>query len=309
MAEIAVNKIRKKDQQIIPEPVFNETLQRQKVKEYFDLNNNWKGEIYSTSSDRHALGVRRRVKYIFEILDNLNCFTRTKAIDIGCGPGMYLDELLKRGCDTVGIELSGEMLKVCKKKFESEKKRPGFSTGDILSLPFRDESFEIALCIGVLQYVVSAQQAIKELYRITAKDGVIVICVENLASPGNFGFYLKQKIKSLWKISLVSTDTEYSGLSNISRWFLSRVNIPHLYKLYNPRVLESILKQFGFNKINSMSYGFTFKFLRRMKILQEASITRMEIKIENFLRKYRIPYISGLGEFYIGVFIKDKGGF
>ncbi len=308
MAEIIITT----DQNTADDPIsqgsiFDDTEQRSRVKKYFDQDENWKGEIYKTSNDTHAQGVRRRIKYIFEMMEDLDCFNGSTAIDIGCGPGEYINELINRNCRTTGIDLSTQMLGVCRKKFQNrEENITGLLCSDVLSLPFRSETFNIVICVGVLQYVISVSEAINELSRVMVSNGIIVICFENILSPSNFGFYFLNKVKSMLSSSHSAfSDNKSEDRGIFSKWFLSHVSVPHLYKLYNPHSIEKIMEEKGFRKINSRTYGYSLRTLRRVKIFSEKLIDELEIKLEMFFHKYRIPYLSGSGEFYIGIFSKN----
>ena len=284
--------------------IFDDIEQRSRVKKYFDQDDNWKGEIYETSSDTHARGVRRRIKYIFEMLDSLNCCYGNAAIDIGCGPGAYVNELLNRGCRAIGTDLSVQMLNVCKKRFrKSGESSTDFLCSDVLSLPFRNQSFDIVICVGVIQYVISVTDAINELFRITDKQGIVVVCFENMRSLSNYGFLVRSKIRSLINHTSPGFSAgETSGIGIFSKWFLNNVPVPHLYKLYDPKKIEKIMAETGFKKINSRTYGYPLKILRRLKIFPEKFLSKCEIVMEQFFYRYRIPYISDAGEFYIGLF-------
>ena len=294
------------DSEFSPAAIFDDTEQRSRVQKYFDQDNNWLGEIYETSSDTHARGVRRRIKYIFEMLDSLNCYHGGTAIDIGCGPGAYVNKLLDRGCGAIGTDLSLQMLNVCKKRFQNSKeKSTDFLCSDVLSLPFRDQSFDIVICVGVIQYVISVTDAINELFRITDKQGVVVVCFENVKSLSNYGYLVRSKIRLLINRTTSGFSAgEPSGIGTFSKWFLNNVRVPHLYKLYNPPEIEKIMAETGFKKISSRTYGYSLRLIRRMKIFPEKFLSECEIVLENFFYRHRIPYLSNSGEFYIGLFNK-----
>lgn len=290
--------------------ISGETDQVLRVKKYYDQNDYWHGAIYSTSSEPHALGVRRRKKYIMKMLDKINNFNHDQAIDIGCGPGAYLQELLNRGCKVYGIDLSTEMLKICKNNFTSGRYNANLLCADASQLPLSSERFNTVFCVGLLQYVTSVEKTIEEINRIACKDGLVVICVENMFAISNLGYVALNKFRNFLhkgtKADNIKTNT-YQGI--LSNWFLSKVSVPHLYRLYNPKSLENIFRQKGFKKISTMTYGYPFKILRRLKIIPVNLINSLENKIESAFNKIRVPYLSNTGEFYIGIFKKVSNDF
>jgi|GEM_PF-368498 len=292
----------------IDHKVPNESEQNQRVKKFFDQNENWLGAIYETSGDPHALGVRRRKEYIIKMLDKSPALKLGNAVDIGCGPGAYIYEIEKRGFKVYGIDLSTEMLKHCAKSLNKKDDAANLLCADTSNLPFPGEIFNLVLCIGVLQYVVSIEKAILELNRITADCGLVVVCFENIISFSNIGFYIRNSLCTMFsdKIMLNATDKN-SEKSVLSNWFLNHVAVPHRYKLYNPIWFEKVMMKNNFKKINALTYGYPFKVLRRIKFFPKRVISYCEKKIERFVHKTRIPALSYSGEFYIGIFQKTTG--
>lgn len=111
-----------------------------------------------------------------------------RILDIGSGPGVYTGELLKRGAECWVVDCSRDMLAAAKARWTDMNggSRVHFGIADIDSLPFRNASFKTILCIGVLQYLVSPEQALSELSRITRPGGVVIIAVPNMVSPLNW---------------------------------------------------------------------------------------------------------------------------
>lgn len=286
-------------------PIANGTGQLKRVEKFFDQNKNWQGAIYETSDDPHAMGTRRRIEYIFQNIDKSYNLKNIKALDIGCGPGAYLNELNKRGSYTFGIDLSKKMLKACRKKLNN-KEMTNLLSADITSLPFGSKSFDLVLCVGVLQYVLSIESAIAELNRVTKKGGVVIICFENMMAGSNIGYTLVYYIKRILKRKQFrNANTSDNNYGIPSAWFLDRVSNPHIYKLYNPWKFEKTINKYGFKKIDGMTYGYPFRFLRKLKILPGRLINSFEKKIESILNNVRLPFLSYSGEFYIGSFQKE----
>jgi SAM-dependent methyltransferase len=51
-----------------------------------------------------------------------------------------------------------------------------------LALPFRNEAFDVVLCLRVLQHLRDDARALREMFRVTRKKGVAVIAIGNLRS-------------------------------------------------------------------------------------------------------------------------------
>lgn len=64
-----------------------------------------------------------------------------------------------------------------------------YIVGDILNLPFRDESADAIICNAVLEHVPEPQKAIKEMYRVLREGGKIFVYVPFLFPYHGGGIY------------------------------------------------------------------------------------------------------------------------
>lgn len=92
-----------------------------------------------------------------------------KILDAGCGPGAMLPTLSKYG-DVIGIDVSDEALKYAKKRGEVIK-------GDITNLKFKNQTFDIVICMDVLyhMWVKDETEALREFNRVLKNDGVLLL--------------------------------------------------------------------------------------------------------------------------------------
>jgi ubiquinone/menaquinone biosynthesis C-methylase UbiE len=102
-------------------------------------------------------------------------------LDVGCGTGVFTLDILSFGSRVIGLDISRPMvLRACHKA----KKYP-FSgiVGDMMSLPFADDSFDKVVSMTAIEFVKDAQRAVKELFRVTRRGGRIVVTTLNSLSP------------------------------------------------------------------------------------------------------------------------------
>lgn len=95
-----------------------------------------------------------------------------KALDLGCGTGIYSYLLLERGLNVTGIDISSEMLNVAKVKRGEEN--VNFVQGDIHSLPFADGTFDLVISNIVLEFTKQPKQIVQEALRVLKKGGRFV---------------------------------------------------------------------------------------------------------------------------------------
>jgi arsenite methyltransferase len=100
-----------------------------------------------------------------------------RILDAGCGPGFYVSELLDEvdpGGSVVGVDVSPQMLAVAARRTEG---RPGVELleGSVGSLPVKDDEFDGAICVQVLEYVEDATAALAEIRRTLRPGGRAVV--------------------------------------------------------------------------------------------------------------------------------------
>ena len=98
-------------------------------------------------------------------------------LDVACGTGDMVVELLKHGCTVTGVDLSEEMMTIAKRKVENGK----WEVADVESLPFEDETFDAVTCAFGVRNFVHLEQGLSEMLRVLKPGGKMVIL--ELATP------------------------------------------------------------------------------------------------------------------------------
>ncbi len=117
--------------------------------------------------------VRRRAI----VRDALAARPGERVIDIGCGPGFYVAELLEEvGAEgsVLGVDAAEAMLAVAAKRSEGHA-NASFEMADATSLPATDGSFDAALSVQVMEYVADVGDALGEIHRVLRPGGRVVI--------------------------------------------------------------------------------------------------------------------------------------
>lgn len=100
-----------------------------------------------------------------------------EVLDVACGTGDMVVELLKRGCTVTGIDLSEEMLAIAKQKTPQAE----YMLADVEHLPFGDESFDAVTCAFGVRNFVHLERGLDEMLRVLKPGGRMVIL--ELATP------------------------------------------------------------------------------------------------------------------------------
>jgi ubiquinone/menaquinone biosynthesis C-methylase UbiE len=102
-------------------------------------------------------------------------------LDVGCGTGVFTLDILIFGPRVVGLDISRPMVvRACNKA-----KNYAFSgiVGDMMSLPFDDNSFDKVVSMTAIEFVKDARRALDECFRVTKRGGTIVMTTLNSLSP------------------------------------------------------------------------------------------------------------------------------
>ena len=127
------------------------------------------------------------------LIKDLSKHKNKKFADLGCGEGYLARKLIKAGgAKVVGIDISKKMINLAKKK---QNKKTTFFRGNIIKTRLKSKSFDISYSTFVFNYLKKKQilLALKEMRRITKKNGIIVFTV-----PHPFLSFIKKKNKNFY---------------------------------------------------------------------------------------------------------------
>jgi len=114
-------------------------------------------------------------------------------IDLGCGPGTWLNEFHEDHTWCVGVDVSSEMLKLCLRR---RLPNVDLVRADCHRLPFRDQVFDNALSSRAFIYL-DFGKALREVNRILKNKGSIVLLVQ--VERQSLYFKLRERLKKSTK--------------------------------------------------------------------------------------------------------------
>jgi len=95
-----------------------------------------------------------------------------KVIEAGCGPGRFVMYLSKKGVDVTGIELGQETVD----KVRAIIPELDIRQGDVLKLPFADNTISGIISLGVVEHFIEGpQKVLKEMNRVLKPGGYMVV--------------------------------------------------------------------------------------------------------------------------------------
>ncbi len=105
-----------------------------------------------------------------------------RILDVGCGTGRYVLDLLDLGTDPIGVEPSAGMLAAAIARSPPDAS-PVFARGVAERLPFASGVFDAAVFVTTLEFVSDVDASLAEAVRVTKGGGRLVLGVLNARGP------------------------------------------------------------------------------------------------------------------------------
>jgi SAM-dependent methyltransferase len=118
-------------------------------------------------------------------LKNLDLKPGYRVLDAGCGGGRHLSEAFRyRGVSVVGIDYSRtdstkarNTLRLMEHEGEDGDGAWEVFVGDVTSLPFKNESFDLVICSEVLEHIPDHKKAVQEIIRVLKPGKILAVSV------------------------------------------------------------------------------------------------------------------------------------
>jgi ubiquinone/menaquinone biosynthesis C-methylase UbiE len=143
------------------------------------------------------------------VTKTMDKFEYKSVLDVGCGNGNFLIEVLKRKKVAVaGIDLSEKMIDEAKIRLGSEA---DLRNGDSEHMPWKNSSFDVVTCTLSFHHYPNPGAVLKEMRRVLNPGGKVIIAdpwrptplrqIANIVLPlrktGDIRFYSKPEIQKL----------------------------------------------------------------------------------------------------------------
>ncbi|MFC1645895.1 class I SAM-dependent methyltransferase [Candidatus Omnitrophota bacterium] len=201
-----------------------------------------------------------------------------KIIDIGCGTGRHSIELVKRGYQITGIDLSESQLKRAREKAKEQEVEIDFQKHDARNLPFEGEfDLAIMLCEGGFSLMETDEmnfEILKNITRALKDKGKIILTTLNGLFP------LFHSVKEFYKSAAKEGSAECKGCSFDLMTFRdhnttvfeddsgNKKELKCNERYYVPSEITWLLKTLGYKKIDIFGAKLG-AFSRRDKLTTE----------------------------------------
>ena len=151
------------------------------VRNYFSHQSEYWDSLYSAPEGpegflKHEL--TRRKEIVFDSIEENKVAPLRSALDLGCGSGQYTAPLSQMGLDCYGADISEEMLTLAQQKLPPDSSVTWIHS-DCRNVPLDDQSVDLILCVGVLEYLTDDQPALEEIRRLIRPNGLAIVTFPN----------------------------------------------------------------------------------------------------------------------------------
>jgi len=134
------------------------------------------------------------------LLDLLGDVSGMAVLDAGCGPGLYAQELLRRGAVVTAFDASGEMVRLARSRLgEGVDLRVSDLNHPLTWLA--DDSQDLAVMALVLHHVDNRESALRELHRVLRPGGGLVLSTTHPTRDWRFqggSYFDVEQIEETW---------------------------------------------------------------------------------------------------------------
>lgn len=102
-----------------------------------------------------------------------------RVADLGCGSGVFTNELDGRGYVAEGVDISPRLIEVARRKYP----RCRFHVGDVEALPFEDATFDGVLLSGLVHHFPDPAACAREVARVLRPGGAYMAFDPNRLNP------------------------------------------------------------------------------------------------------------------------------
>ncbi len=251
-------------------------------------------DIYNTEGDKwwqtdFSLNLIRtlynpfRVDYTKKIVEQFDINTgKLNVLEVGCGGGIFSEELAKLGFVTTGIDPSEQSLNIAVKHANDSNLKIRYEIGTGESLPFQNNTFDIVFCCDVLEHVRDLPKVISEISRVLNNGGYFIYDTFNRT-------YIS-------KISIIKILQEWK------RWSIMPPNL-HVWEMFiKPDEIKNLLSKNQMDWKEHRGIQPNISYLKMLRYLHQRAIG--ELTYEEFGRKFTMIESRNTQIMYMGYAVK-----
>jgi ubiquinone/menaquinone biosynthesis C-methylase UbiE len=254
--------------------------------------------IYQRKENLYARIYQQRRTVALSLVDRMALPQGADISEIGCGPGLSTVALAQRGYLVHAIDTVSAMTEATRKRARRVglQHRVMTSMSDVRNLAFPDNSFQLVLMIGVTEWLDSLGQPLKEIARVIAPGGLLIVSSDNTRA-------LHQLVDPILNPALAPL----KKARRVIRRALGLLKLGPREYAYSIRQFNSLLAAAGFEIMEGVTVGFgPFSFFGR-KLFSETTGLRINQKFQHWANA-GVPVVRTMGRVYIVAAAKPISG-
>jgi len=152
------------------------------VNAYFESSASYWKQIYSDDGllptiyqERHNTALRWVKK--------LGLRANARILEAGCGAGLITIALARRGYKVDAIDAAKSMIQIARQDVLARgvQDRVRLHLADVHALPFKAETFDLVIALGLIPWLHSEHMALQEMHRVLKPGGYLLVTADNNA--------------------------------------------------------------------------------------------------------------------------------
>lgn len=136
-----------------------------------------------------------RREAVVRLLEKDGVFGRI--LDVGCGTGDYAEIAAQHQGSFWGIDYAPEMVRQASERIPGHGSHNLFVCGSGAELPYREDTFDLVMAMGYIEYFERPDEAISEIVRVLKPGGTLVMQSFKKELCGRLDEYIIKPINSL----------------------------------------------------------------------------------------------------------------
>ncbi|MFC1491702.1 class I SAM-dependent methyltransferase [Nitrospinota bacterium] len=166
-----------------------------------DVSPDYYEDRYGNQPTIMSFGMIRRKEIVAKLMDEFGP-KGGKLIDLGCGPAVMFEPVYERGYQYTGVDYSPDMIEISKQRISNiaPDAKPHLFVGDVEDTKLSVQEFNVAVALGVTDYLDKEENFYREVHRLLKPDGVAIFTYSNRLSYDNFLRFLLRPLARLFNV-------------------------------------------------------------------------------------------------------------
>jgi ubiquinone/menaquinone biosynthesis C-methylase UbiE len=258
------------------------------VEQHFHADTLFWKNVYLQDTLNGAIYRERRAG-VLKFVDSLCLAPGSRALDVGCGAGSTSIALATRKMRVEAVDAVPEMVGLTRQAVADAGfgNLVGVRTGDVCRLEFAADFFDLAVAVGVMEWMPSFAAPLKELYRVLRPGGWVIVNVDNSRAL--------QCLLDPRMSPLAGPLKRYARRLAERAGFIEAVARP---TRCSPRTLDRALRTAGFVKITQRTSGFGPFTMLGTELLPDGLGVALHRSLQRMADRH-VPLIRNGGDTYL----------